>query len=371
MSTDGDALRQAILAQPDDDVLRLVYADWLEENGQSDRGAFIRAQVWAAQTEPYSPDARRHAATYRRLLKTHREEWIRPLGQRVAGGSFVRGFVEHAQVNAATFPQHAADLFALEPIRSLHLVRYAPVAGPHASLLPFFQTPQLERVTRLDLNNLHLSPVELEPIAESPNLRALTDLGLRGRPVLPDWLTTLLTGPALPALAGLDLADLSHLGPCLADTLPRVERRFLRLNLNRVTFTSEQIQRALGSRCLREVEELHLEWMTGSGRDGALTHLDLGWVIPWNRLRLLDLNSQGIGDDGVTEIVRELTRRREPAPLRWLGLAHNHIAADGVRALVRSDPAKINLFHLDMTGNNLTLSQRAALTTRFPEAQIV
>jgi hypothetical protein len=150
-------------------------------------------------------------------------------------------------------------------------------------------------------------------------------------------------------------------------------RHFRRLNLNGVAFTSEPIQRALGSRCLREAEELHLGWMSGNrtDREGALTHLDLGWVIPWNRLRLLDLNGQGIGDDGVSEIVRELTRRREPAPLRWLGLAHNHIAADGVRALVRSDPAKLNLFRLDMIGNNVSLSQRAALQTRFPEAVIV
>ena len=33
-----------ILATPDDDSLRLVYADWLEEQGNLDRAQFIRAR---------------------------------------------------------------------------------------------------------------------------------------------------------------------------------------------------------------------------------------------------------------------------------------------------------------------------------------
>ncbi len=31
--SDGEALLKAILEQPDDDTPRLVYADWLQENG--------------------------------------------------------------------------------------------------------------------------------------------------------------------------------------------------------------------------------------------------------------------------------------------------------------------------------------------------
>ncbi len=34
---------QAILAEPDDDVPRLIYADWLQERGEP-RGDFIRLQ---------------------------------------------------------------------------------------------------------------------------------------------------------------------------------------------------------------------------------------------------------------------------------------------------------------------------------------
>src|SRR5271155_2098705 len=96
-SNDGDALRQTILAQPDDDLARLVYADWLDENGQPDRAAFVRAQVRAAQAEPHSPDARRHAATAEKLLDVNWGAWTKYPGQCVLKWEFRRGFVEHAE----------------------------------------------------------------------------------------------------------------------------------------------------------------------------------------------------------------------------------------------------------------------------------
>ena len=369
MMSDGDALRRAILAQPDDDTLRLIFADWLDENGRPERAAFIRAQVWAVQAEPFSPDARRHARTADRVPRPQTDEWAKSVSQRVRAWRFARGFVEHVAVDVATFPRDAAALFAAEPIRSVQMTRFA--YGNEVPLQPFFETPQLERVTRLDLSDLLLAPVELDPLTASPHLANLTDLSLCRVRVLPDWMATLLAGPQLPALAGLDLADLSHLGPRLADVLPRSNHRQLkRLDVSRIAFDSGEIQRVLASRCLREVEELRLGWMTGTGRAGALTHLDLGWVIEWDRLRVLDLNGQGVGDDGVIEIVKQMARQREPLPLRWLGLANNRVGADGVRALVRSDGAKLNLYHLDVTGNGLTLSQRAALQARFPDAVI-
>jgi uncharacterized protein (TIGR02996 family) len=59
---DWPAFVAAIVAQPDDDTLRLVAADFLEENGDADRAAFIRTQVALAQLEAsglgQSPEAR-------------------------------------------------------------------------------------------------------------------------------------------------------------------------------------------------------------------------------------------------------------------------------------------------------------------------
>jgi uncharacterized protein (TIGR02996 family) len=43
--TDRDALYRAILISPTDDAPRLVYADWLDEHGDPDWAALIRAMI--------------------------------------------------------------------------------------------------------------------------------------------------------------------------------------------------------------------------------------------------------------------------------------------------------------------------------------
>jgi uncharacterized protein (TIGR02996 family) len=55
MLSDRDALLQAILANPGDDTLRLVYADWLEEHGE------------------LLPQGREAAIGYARFLRTQLE----------------------------------------------------------------------------------------------------------------------------------------------------------------------------------------------------------------------------------------------------------------------------------------------------------
>jgi uncharacterized protein (TIGR02996 family) len=45
MTLERDALLRAIIANPDEDTPRLVYADWLEEHGEAKRAAFIRAKI--------------------------------------------------------------------------------------------------------------------------------------------------------------------------------------------------------------------------------------------------------------------------------------------------------------------------------------
>jgi len=56
-----DALYAAILAHPDDDGPRLVYADWLEEHGEQERAEFIRVQCELATVPP--SDSRPSLAT--------------------------------------------------------------------------------------------------------------------------------------------------------------------------------------------------------------------------------------------------------------------------------------------------------------------
>lgn len=53
ITTDRDALLRAVLDHPDDDLPRLAFADWCEENGDDARAEFVRVQValWDAQRD--------------------------------------------------------------------------------------------------------------------------------------------------------------------------------------------------------------------------------------------------------------------------------------------------------------------------------
>lgn len=55
--SEADAFLDAIFATPDDDLARLVYADWLEEHGQQAYAEFIRLQCEVARLPWNSPEA--------------------------------------------------------------------------------------------------------------------------------------------------------------------------------------------------------------------------------------------------------------------------------------------------------------------------
>ena len=99
MTSEQEGLLATIAARPDDDLPRLVYADWLDDHGQTgaDRtqASFIRRKIaeWRDPT-PWeaSPGGRKSA----KLLKRFQEAWLAglPPFQAVAGIQFERGFPE-------------------------------------------------------------------------------------------------------------------------------------------------------------------------------------------------------------------------------------------------------------------------------------
>lgn len=59
--TDREAMLAAICENPDDDTPRLIYADWLDENGRPLRAEYIRAGVTAERPIPPRGKAKRKA----------------------------------------------------------------------------------------------------------------------------------------------------------------------------------------------------------------------------------------------------------------------------------------------------------------------
>jgi uncharacterized protein (TIGR02996 family) len=284
--TDREALYRAICANPDEDLPRLAYADWLEENGEADRAAFIRAQIEQARAEPFSEAARQAESRATQLLVKHWNEWMVSPGDSVLAFWYRRGFVGEVVVETGEFVWAAEHLFANHPIDSLRLAQHSnPQYRP--SLLRVLELPCLKQLRRLEFARwTEFLDEDYTALLTGPNVARLRELAIPNSPLQPPWVSSLLEGEAFPELTGLELAENAHLGPCLTQSLPRANhRRLKRLDVSGVTFQSEQLQQVLTSRCLRTVEELRLAWMSRRpGDPGPLFYLHLGWTLPWSRL---------------------------------------------------------------------------------------
>src|SRR4051794_39632877 len=73
--TQDDAFWQAIIENPNDS-LRLIYADYLEDHGQTERADFIRVQCEVAKLPEDDPRRPELEARERELLEEQREEWL-------------------------------------------------------------------------------------------------------------------------------------------------------------------------------------------------------------------------------------------------------------------------------------------------------
>ncbi len=140
--TDRQSFLTAIATDPDEDSVRLVYADWLEENGEGERAEFLRCQIELAkldageqfqaeamvrslsakQLAEMSPSGSGIRRQYRqakeiaglpnrvqKLLSANSREWFSLVPLRI-GDSWHRGFVSSLTCSWADWRTHAASL---------------------------------------------------------------------------------------------------------------------------------------------------------------------------------------------------------------------------------------------------------------------
>ncbi|MCE9563106.1 MAG: TIGR02996 domain-containing protein [Planctomycetes bacterium] len=391
--SDGDALRQAVLADPDEDTPRLIYADWLDENGQGDLAAFIRLQIEAVRADPFSVQVRNATKRAGALLEKYGAVWHARIREVIQGqledfvgvqvsnslvsplrdvvkvkARFERGFVGHVTLQPPVFVRAANGIFGAEPIQSLELIRFA--TPDDVPLEPVFEVPQLRHLRRLEFARPQqithsITEEEYAAMLSCSHLSGLRDLSLRENVVPPPWLVDLFNGDQFPELQGLDIAEIPNLGPALVNAFARANHREIRrLNVTGVVFTSDEMRQLLTSRCLRHAEELRLGGAWLSGRAGPLSHINPGWVLPLERLVILDLKGQRLGNEGVGDILKQSAA----SALRWLGLSFNGLDSGVLRFFTESKHLSLN--HLDVRGNNFTPSGIKALKARFPDAVI-
>ncbi len=231
---DPEALMAAVLAAPDDDAIRLVLADALQERGDP-RGELISLQIARAKGPPDPRALKRERA----LLNANAKTWLGPLAAVVRGPVFERGFLdactvemktkaaaitegdhpEWATVRAITFVRTSRITPAMRSLEIARGLDDAGLAGLCRAGHPRVRV--LEVLTPGALQSYDSSSAMLRGVPRSPGLKALA--ATKGLPALRelslgigareyegrfrdrvasdfDWLWRAPVGPALASL---------------------------------------------------------------------------------------------------------------------------------------------------------------------------
>lgn len=333
-----DELLRAVLAHPDDDTARLVYADALQRAGDP-YGELIALQI--------------HGHDGKALLDKHRDEWTARLGDGVSDVHWVRGFPEAARIRVTA---DVGALFDRAPIKDLGFTEdpddEEPDLASHAARLA--ADPRLARVRLLATNVLwgpsiatllgspHLHQLKALHVADpdchaytadaiaAARLPALEHLVFAG-----DWIGDLgddgvarLARARLPALQHLALLNLG-IGPLGAFALARAEWSLHSLDLGWGSYTPNQIGTD-GCTALASIRTLHrLVLDHNRVGDAGVEALATGQLT---RLRALSLKANELTDQALVSLAAS------NSPLELLELTFNRqITAAGVVAFVGSD----------------------------------
>jgi uncharacterized protein (TIGR02996 family) len=321
-----DTFFQAVLDEPDNEELRLIYADWLEERSDP-RGEFIRIQCRLARLPREAADLAELEGREKALWAEHRRTWNAPLHRRLAGTplrnevhgrhglirswEYRRGFVEELTVQAEAFVDHGYALFLLGPLRHVRLWGVGAVVDRLA------RAADLSRLTGLELcrNDLDLE-VRLLRLLASPQLGGLTRLNLRENGI---------GDGGVQAVARTRLlANLTFLG----------------LGTNAIS--GGGVAMLAASPYLRGLVELDLRF-NGIGVAGARA---LAGAKAFTPLRTLRLSGCQLDNEGVAALVQS----PHLGNLTFLDLAANRVGDKGVEALVEA-PSLGGLVELDLRDN--------------------
>ena len=203
--SDRDAFLAAIRAAPDDDAPRLVYADWLEENGDPEWAEFMRLQcqldpLWRSADPPevqlawdtviadsaaagadLPPHMRRLVPAFRReqdLLHSHRGRWLGPMSRLDDDPAahlwavFRRGFVDEVALATSAFRATADAIRSACPF-----LRRLTLYGPRDQVPEFAGAAGLAGIPELELAGW-LTPFDARFLANSYALQGVRSLTL-------------------------------------------------------------------------------------------------------------------------------------------------------------------------------------------------
>ena len=305
-----DAFLRAIRADPEADLPRLVYADWLDEHDDPARAEFVRVQCELA-TLPDHDDA--YAALEDReheLLAEHESKWLGD-GPTPDEWTFRRGFVDEVRLDVVNPP--ASDWLTRQAVTSLTLTRRQDNARE--------ATTVAERCVEWDGTD----PVDnIVLLIETPGLEGWGEVDAapleaaggfwRARDFLGRWDT-----PGGKSLLLVGVAGLAGWAASLRDT--PVARRLRRL---RVGGTSESRY--------RQGEALNAPELAEVLRDAPLETL--------------------VAFDANLSRLTPLLDAKFTVSLTSLDVSYNPLGADAYRDFAAASP-RLKLKHLDVSGTPL------------------
>lgn len=311
-----------IAANFDDDLPRLIFADWLEEQGDP-WAELIRVQCELARLFPAIPRRKALESRERELIAANSAEWLQPLRDAGFTNLYFRRGLMKVTLDADRFLADGEKLFERSPM--VAGVALTNVAAP----VRLSRCRYLQHVQSLKLS-LNLPGQRALRVVASEHLSQLAELSL--------------------CSIGIHIEDF----PGLAKA--PMAQRLQSVNLSSNSFAArdyEPISRVTAPANLRE-----LKLATCGIRPPLLeTLIEQGWL---NRLTTLSLGYNHCGDEGLSMLVT----RQEAATLRTLSMPFNGIGAEGVAALCGS-PYLGSLESLNLRGNELDDN----MATLFAESQ--
>jgi uncharacterized protein (TIGR02996 family) len=330
LSAEEAALLKAICDNPEEDTSRLVYADWLDEQGGESRVAraeFIRLQIEQYRTTvgPFDTVGDRLFATDREMKLVYQHDrpqdpdrWRSELpelpgvqfGTQGAAQGFSRGFLwQMSAASVSAFLRAAPQLYTRVPVTCLHLSRLTIkearelAASRHLARIRIWQDVYHRRTDKM-----------LAAIAESPHLGNLRVLDLTGAPLTGAGIGRLLAAPSLRRLTRLCLASCRDLGAsgagaiAIAPTTDGLEH----LNLSYCHFDSGAARAIAAATGMRRMKELNMS-VNNLDDEAAIAFA----AAPWPELRSLYIPQNRIGDRGAEAILNSANLRQLQARI-WL-----------------------------------------------------
>jgi len=355
-TSDPDPLLAAVLAAPDDDAPRLIYADWLDEQGESDRAEFIRLQIREANMADEDPEKPGVHARAEYLGRTHHVEWASRLPQfeGVHWEVFDRGFFVAARFDHPDrFFAHVGDVFAAAPIQELRLHQFNNTHGPRLA-----NTRQLRAVRVIDLNDGNkIANLGIEALMESRHLGRLAVLALRGNGLGSAGVRAIAMSSYARSLKRLrldrnDLFDDGARYIAESHALTKLQQ----LDLERTRTGDDAVKALARTKLVRGLRVLNLS--NNQVTDAGLTALAGSDAVA--EIRVLFLSGNAITDAGVAALAASPRLAR----VKFLYLRQNQIRDEGAAALARS-PYLDNVRELHLGDNRISDQAGEALRSRF------